>query len=407
MIRALLTGIVLLCVTALVHADWRQFRGNSVDGLADEAVRLDGARTSPVTWQKDLPGRGLASPIVVGEQVIVTASSGANDDRLHVLSFDAATGAPQWHRQFWGTGQSAHHPKTSVAAPTPASDGERIFAFYSTNDVVCLDLQGNLLWFRGLTYDYPNASNTLGMSSSPLVAQGTLVCLLESDAESLATGLDVTNGQTRWKIDRPRKANWTSPVLLKNAEGASQVLLQGSQGVTAVDPTSGEELWRYQDGASTIPSSVVAGNIVYVPSHGITAMRPGQSNPSVPEVLWNEGSLRPGTASPIVQGERLYVVNGAGVLSAANRENGKRLWQLRLQGSYSGSPVIAGERLFIVSEKGELQVVALRDNDGEKIATHELGDTVLSTPAVADGALFVRGEHHLWKIGGYRGRLGQ
>jgi outer membrane protein assembly factor BamB len=400
MSRALLTGIVLLCMTRTLTADWRQFRGNSVDGLADQAIRLDAGTESPITWKKDLPGRGLASPIVVGDQVIVTASSGPNDDRLHVLSFDAATGEPQWHRQFWGTGQSAHHPKTSVAAPTPASDGERIFAFYSTNDVVCLDLQGNLLWFRGLTYDYPNASNTLGMSSSPLVAQDTLVCLLETDAESFATGLDVTTGQTRWKIDRPRRANWTSPVLLQTAEGAAQVLLQGSQGVTAVDPASGEVQWRYEDGASTIPSSVVAGEVVYVPSHGITAMRPGQSNPSVPEVLWNEGSLRPGTASPIVQGDRLYVVNGAGVLSAASREDGKRLWQLRLQGSYSGSPVIAGETLYIVTEKGELQIVALGDDKGEIRKTLELGDTVLSTPAVSHGALFVRGEHRLWKIGG-------
>src|SRR5690606_4618267 len=103
---------------------------------------------------------------------------------------------------------------------------------------------------------------------------------------------------------------------------------------------------------------------------------------------------------PIVQGDRLYVVNGAGVLSAARREDGKRVWQLRLQGSYSGSPIIAGDTLFIVTEKGQLQIVALGDDKGEVFATHELGDTVLSTPAVSHGALFVRGEHHLWKIGG-------
>jgi outer membrane protein assembly factor BamB len=397
--RTLLNIIAVLCVTNPATADWRQFRGNSIDGLADSTVRLD-ARDSPVTWEKDLPGRGLASPIVVGNQVIVTASSGPNEDRLHVLSFDAGSGQPQWHRQFWATGQSAHHPKTSVAAPTPASDGERIFASFSTNDVVCLDLAGNLQWLRGLTYDYPNASNSLGMSSSPLVVDGTLVCLLETDAESFATGLDVATGQARWKIDRPRAANWTSPVLLQSTDGATQVLLQGSKGVTAVDPMSGEVQWSYDDGASTIPSSVVAGDIVYVPSHGITAMRPGKSNPSVPEILWNEAGLNPGTSSPVVKGDRLYVVNRAGVLSAAQCQDGKRLWQLRLQGSYSGSPVIAGETLYIVTEKGELQIVALNEDEGEKIATHELGDTVLSTPAVANGALFIRGEHHLWKIGG-------
>jgi outer membrane protein assembly factor BamB len=400
MTRTFLTGIALLSFTTAATADWRQFRGNNVDGLSDGAIQLNAAKDSPVTWEKDLPGRGLASPIVVGDLVIVTASSGPHDDRLHVLSFDAASGERQWHRQFWGTGQSAHHPKTSVAAPTPASDGQRIFAFYSTNDVACLDLEGNLLWYRGLTYDYPNASNSLGMSSSPVVVDDTLICLVETDAESFATGLDVANGQTRWKIDRPRAANWTSPVLLQTAQGASQVLLQGSKGISALDPVSGEVQWTYEDGASTIPSSVVTGDIVYVPSNGITAMRPGKSNPSVPEILWNEAGLRPGTSSPVVLGDRLFVVNNAGVLSAARKENGQRLWQLRLQGSYSCSPVIAGNTLYIVTEEGQLQIVALGDDSGEMLATYELKDTVLSTPAVGDGALFVRGEHQLWKIGG-------
>src|SRR5690606_2755358 len=210
MIRTLSICVAVLCTSAALRADWLQFRGSTIDGVARESVTIP-AGDSPLAWAKDLPGRGLASPIVVGEQVIVTASSGPHDDRLHVLSFAAPSGSLEWHRQFWGTGQSAHHPKTSVAAPTPASDGERIFAFYSTNDVACLDLQGNLLWYRGLTYDYPNASNTLGMSSSPLVVEGTLVCMLETDADSFAIGLDALTGQTRWKIERPRAANWTSP----------------------------------------------------------------------------------------------------------------------------------------------------------------------------------------------------
>ena len=390
-----------LALTALflsTGADWRQFRGNDVDGLAESSLSVKS--DALVTWQKNLPGRGLASPIIVNGQVIVSASSGPNDGRLHVLSFDADSGEQQWERQFWATGQTAHHPKTSVAAPTPASDGQRIFAFYSSNDVVCLDLDGNLLWFRGLTYDYPNASNSLGMSSSPVVVDGALVCMVETDADSFSCGLNVETGETLWKIDRPRAANWTSPVVLTSDDGQSHVLLQSSKGVTAVDPKSGEIAWTYEDGASTIPSSVVVDETVYVPSNGITAIRPGKSNPKVPDIVWNEASLNPGTSSPIASGDWLYVINRAGVLSCANIASGERLWQLRLKGSFSGSPVIAGDQLYIVNEDGQLIVAGLGDDSGEIIATHDLGDTVLSTPAVADGALFVRGEHHLWKVGG-------
>jgi outer membrane protein assembly factor BamB len=86
------------------------------------------------------------------------------------------------------------HNKMCVATPTPASDGKRIFAFYSSNDVICLDLAGNLLWYRGLTFDYPNASNSLGMASSPVVVNDTLVVQVESDAEAFAVGLDTQTG---------------------------------------------------------------------------------------------------------------------------------------------------------------------------------------------------------------------
>ena len=398
--RTILVGFALSGLLIGTGADWRQFRGNDVDGLGTTSPPSTWSDGAPVAWESDLPGRGLASPIVVGGQVVVTASSGPNDDRLHVVSFDAASGETNWERQFWATGRPAHHPKTSVAAPTPASDGERIFAFYSTNDVVCLDLDGNLLWYRGLTYDYPNASNSLGMSSSPVVVGKTLVCMVESDADSFSTGLDTETGETLWKIDRPRKANWTSPVVLTDETGDAHVLLQSSAGVVAVDPATGEVVWTYADGASTIPSSVVAGETVYVPSNGITAIRPGKSNPAVPDVLWNEGGLRPGTSSPIVKGDRLFVVNGAGVLTAADAKTGERGWQLRLRGKFSGSPVIAGNQLYIVTEKGQLLVVELGEDAGEIVSTHEFGDTVLSTPAVVDGALYVRGEGHLWKVGG-------
>jgi outer membrane protein assembly factor BamB len=398
--RTILIGFALLGLLMGTGADWRQFRGNDIDGLAATSPPSTWRDGAPVAWENDLPGRGLASPIVVAGQVIVTASSGPNDDRLHVLSFDASSGMKNWERQFWATGRPAHHPKTSVAAPTPACDGERIFAFYSTNDVVCLDLDGNLLWYRGLTYDYPNASNSLGMSSSPVVVGDTLVCMVESDADSFSCGLDTKTGETLWKIDRPRKANWTSPVVLTGAQGDSHVLLQSSAGVAAVDPATGEVTWTYADGASTIPSSVVSGETVFVPSNGITALRPGKSNPEVPDILWNEGGLRPGTASPIVKGDRLFVVNGAGVLTAANAKSGERQWQLRLGGKFSGSPVIAGNQLYIVTEEGQLLVVDLGDDSGEILSTHAFGDTVLSTPAIADGALYIRGEHHLWKVGG-------
>ncbi|MCA9081030.1 MAG: PQQ-binding-like beta-propeller repeat protein [Planctomycetaceae bacterium] len=396
MLRIVLCGLLgtLVCDTA--SADWRQFRGNDNSGLNPAALQKDWDGQQTLAWTADLPGRGLSSPIIIGEQVILTACSGPREDRLHVLSFDAATGQQQWERQFWATGRTVCHPKTSVAAPTPASDGQRIFAFYSSNDLICLDLAGNLLWYRGLTFDYPNASNSLGMSSSLVVSGDTVVAMVECDDESFATGIETTTGATRWKIDRPRRANWTSPSLMQLGE-QSLVLLQSSDGVSAVDVATGEVSWNYADGASTIPTLVVAGNTAFVPSHGVTALRPGTSNPAVPEILWQEGSLQPGTSSPLVFGDAVYVINKAGVLTKAALNDGSRLWQARMKGPFSASPVVAGGKMYCVSEEGSAQVIDLAD-EGKTISTHEFGETVLSTPSVTADGIYVRSDGHLWKV---------
>ena len=146
------------------------------------------SETKNVAWKVELPGRGPSSPIVVGDRVIVTCSSGVKQDRLHVLCFDAKDGKRLWERQFWATGRTLSHPASANAACTPASDGKLIFAFYSSNDLACLDLDGNLKWFRGLAYDFPHAGNDVGMSSSPLVVGDVVVAQVECQGDSFAAG---------------------------------------------------------------------------------------------------------------------------------------------------------------------------------------------------------------------------
>lgn len=395
--------LCLVLMAALVSAgssvaDWRQFRGNGSDGVAHEAagpVEMD-----RIAWRADLPGRGLSGPIVVGGRVLVTCSSGHDQQRLHVLCFDARTGGRQWERQFRATGRTATNPKTCVAAPTPASDGRRVFAFFSSNDLACLDLDGHLLWYRALGADYPNATNSVGMASSLLLAGDTLLVQMETDDDSRCIGLETTTGTERWNIHRPSKANWTSAVSLPTADGSSLALLQSAAGITAIDPATGREVWTYGEGASTISSSVVAEGTVYVPSHGITALRPPSDEETSPERLWRQGRLSPHTISPLVYDGRLYTLNSAGVLASADLTNGKTAWQLRLKGPFSSSPVVAAGHLYIFNEAGLGQDVRLGPDKGETVATQDLGETLLATPAIADGALFIRSDGHLWRLGG-------
>lgn len=398
--------VLLLCAWSVLHsaanasADWLRFRGGDGSGAvadADLPIALDPRKS--ITWEIDLPGRGLSSPIIVGDRLFVTASSGPKQARLHVLCFRASDGTRLWERQFFATGRTMCHEKTSVAANTPASDGQRVFALFSSSDLVALDLDGNLLWLRGLALDYPNVSNSLGMSSSLVVAEGTLVAQVENDSQSLALGLDVATGVNRWKLDRPKMANWTSPIVFKESGSGREIIgLQSGKGLMAVDPGSGKELWNYAEGASTIPSSAVgAGGVLFVPSSGITALKPGAPG-QPPQQLWRASTLRPDVSTPLVVGDRLYTINGAGVLNCGNTQSGERVWQLRLKGPFSASPVAAGSYLYVPNEKGLLQVVDTSKPEGELVSELDLGQTILGTPSISGNALFLRSDGKLWKI---------
>jgi len=397
--RATLLAALLSLTFSIQADDWLQFRGPEGTGIsADDSLPAKLNRES-IAYEVSLPGRGLSSPIVVGDKLFLTASSGPDEEQLHILCLSVKDGSLIWERRFWATGRTMTHQKTCVAAPTPASDGKRIFALYSCNDLFCLDLEGNLVWLRGLTQDYPNASNSLGMSSSVAVVDGTVVVQIENDSQSLALGIDALSGLNRWMHERPKGANWTSPMIMKYKDGAV-ALLQSKDGVNAVDVKSGEESFYYADGAATIPSGAVSCGVIFAVSRGITAMKP--TGDGRVEQLWRSGMFRPGTASPIVMEGRIFTVNNAGVLSVGSVEDGKRLWQLRMKGPFSASPVSSGKRLYFVNEKGLVQVVdtSTGDEEGKILSSLDLKDTVLGTPAVADGALFIRSDKRLWRIDG-------
>ncbi len=395
-----LPSLGLACLLALSARadDWPQFRGPAGNGIATGPKLPTKLDTGSVTWAVDLPGRGLSSPVIIGDRVFVTASSGARQDRLHVLCFNLADGSLRWERQFWATGRTMTHEKISAATPSPASDGRRIFAIFSSNDCAALDLDGDLLWYRGLGRDYPNASNSLGMSSSLVVAEGVLVAQVENDSESFTAGLDAATGLNRWKIDRPKKANWTSPSLLKGADGRTLVALQSSKGVAVVEPATGKTVWSYDDGASTVPSTTVSDGKLYVPSQGLTVLEPAATG-QPPKQLWRSSQMRPGTSSPLVLGDRVFTMNDGGILSCADATDGKRLWQLRLKGPFSATPVSAGGFLYCVNEKGLVQVVDPSKPDGVVVSELDLAQAVIGTPSIAAGSLFVRSDGKLWRIG--------
>jgi outer membrane protein assembly factor BamB len=395
------TAPALFAVLALAAAgaDWRQFRGPAGAGVADgPAPPAELAADRHLAWKADLPDRGVSGPVVVGGRVFVTASGGPRQDRLHVLVFDAATGRQLWQRGLWATGPTTSHPKTCMAAPTPASDGRRLVALFATNDLACFDLDGNLLWARALYEENPGATDGRGLASSPIIVGDTVVVHAENQNVSFAAGIDLATGADRWRADRPRVWCWTTPTVLPGrGPGGDLVLLQGSTRLSAVEPRTGREVWHLERKNHAIASAVVHGTTLFVPGEEGLAALELQSGDEPPKVRWESPKLSPSTASPVVLGDRVYCLRGS-ILAAGDTQTGAVVGQLRLRGSFSASPVAAGGLLYCVSEDGVVQVVRPGEKEPAVAASGDLKETILGTPAVADGAVYFRSNKYLWKF---------
>ena len=379
------------------------FRGPEGRSIADsQDVPLEWSieEGKNVAWQMDLPGRGVSGPIVIGKRVFLTASSGPNRNRLHVLAFDSESGKQLWHRQFWATGRTLCHETSAVAAPTPASDGKRIFAYFSSNDVVALDLDGNLQWMRGLALDFPRSGNDIGLSSSPLVVGNTVVIQCEAQGNSFVTGINTVDGSTRWSQKRPQASSWASPIALPltDASGNSVegIVLQSSGKLSAHRADNGEELWAIELDCATIPSPVY-DHLLYVAAGGLQAIDVKQDVSSQQSVVWQTGKLKPGSPSPVVLNDEIFIVNRAGVLTCGSIKSQDISWRQRLGGHFWATPVLAGQHIYCINSDGKCFVVE-RGEKAKIVFEGEFGEDILASPAVANNALFVRSHHHLWKI---------
>lgn len=395
-----IVALVLAGTTAVAAADWPQFRGSLGRGVATGAkLPVPLGLDQPAAWRADLPGRGVSGPVVLGDRVFVTASSGPRQDRLHVLAFGARDGKKLWQRTFWATGPTDSNPKTCMAAPTPVAAGGRVVALFATDDLVCLDLDGNVRWIRSLYGENPGATDGRGLASSPVIVGGKVIVQAENQNTSFATAIDVETGADVWRVDRPRGYSWSSPFPLPGRTEADALLLFQTQSrLSAIDAATGREVWGMEQASGGIASGVTDGKLLVVP--GFRGLRAFELQPggAPPKPLWEAPRLSPGMASPILLGNRVYVARGP-FLVCGDLKTGKVLGQVRLQGTVTATPVSAGGLLYCASESGEVQVLKPREKEPAVVERGELGETVLGTPAIADGALFLRSDRHLWRYG--------
>ncbi|BBO33494.1 PQQ-binding-like beta-propeller repeat protein [Lacipirellula parvula] len=378
----------------LTADDWPSFRGGGLNQTAAK-LPLDWSIRPPknIAWTADLPGRGVSSPIVVAGRVIVTCSAGEKERELFVLAFDAGTGKELWRREFAAQGNVVINELTAVAANTPATDGERIYTLFSSNDMFVLDLDGKDVWQKDLTAAHEGLGNDFGMASSPVVVDGVVILQCNGETAGFVAAYDAATGELRWQEDRPNQSSWTSPYFVDEPD-ARGVIIQTPKGVQLLKPADGRPVWNVEMECDTIASSTPYEGRVYVPAKWLSAVElVPTEDPAEP--VWEAKRLKPTSASPVIRDGKIYAINRGGVLNCFDLKTEEIDWTTRLKGSVWATPLLGPEHLYCFNAKGDAFVLNLK---GEILAEINMVEEILASPAVSGNSMFVRSHSHLWKI---------
>ena len=407
-----LTIGILLIARQFAVADWPEFRGPTADGNSTAShVPVEWSADSNIAWKQAIPGNGWSSPVLAGGKLYLTTATGSpktNDVSLRAVCIDADTGRILWNVEVLRPASAdaqAMHEKNSLASATPIVAGDRLFVHYGHMGTAALDLAGNVLWRQASLKYAPEHGN----GGSPALVDGLIVFSGDGVDEQFIAALDQETGALRWKVPRDTKAGKTfsfcTPLVVE-VDGRKQIISPGSGMVGAYDPRDGREIWRvnYGEGFSVVPRPVWAHDRLYICSGfmraNLMAIDPHGTSGDVSDtnVLWKYDRGVPTTPSVLVVGDDAYFVSDNGVATCLDAHSGEMRWTDRLGGNFSASPVHADGRLYFLSEEGVTYVLAAGPKF-KKIAKNDLDERTLASPAVDDGALYIRTASHLWRIG--------
>jgi outer membrane protein assembly factor BamB len=459
--------VAVLAVCATLRSagptDWPQFRGVNGTGVADASkLPVEWSTRKNVAWVTEIPGRGWSSPIVWRNRVYLTSavnagsfkqpSTGifgndyvaeltkqglpasevnkrviARDIELAnevesvsyvVMAIDVPTGKVLWQQEAHrGKPPGGRHRKNTYASETPATDGERLYASFGGNvGLYCYSLDGKLLWKKSWT-PQPMYLD-FGTASSPLVHNGRVYQLHDSEGESFFTAFDARTGKEMWTSPRTafnagQKSGWATPYIWQNSLRTEIITI--GRGMVASYALDGKELWRLRGMTQATPTPVAGGGLLFVGSGSqgeanrpMFAIKPGgagdislKPNETSGEfVAWSQPRASGYITSPLYYRGHLYSINDNGVMQVFNAATGQELYKARVGGvgsTFSSSPFASDGRIYAINEDG-VTIVFQDGKDYVELGQNSLDEMSLATPAADASSLFIRTQTKLYRV---------
>ena len=413
---------------------WPQWRGPLGNGTAPHAnPPVTWSEDDNVRWKTELPGLGHSTPIVWGDKIFLTTAiphgeelpappehdegahhnmPAARRQKFVVLAVARAGGEIVW--QTTVRDEQPHegtHVTGSWASNSAVTDGERLYAFFGSRGLHCLDFEGKVLWSKD--FGHMHTRHGHGEGASPALHGDTVVVNWDHQDESFVVALDKRTAEERWRVARDEITSWSTPLIVEHG-GKAQVIVSATERVRAYDLATGAVIWQVGGlPRNVVASPVAAGGLVVVGGsydwQKMMAVRLEGAKGDLTgteAVVWSRDRHASYVPSPLLYEGRLYFLkHSQAFLMALDVASGRELYgPLRIRGLHNvfASPVAAGGRLYVVSREGTTAVVraatADRDDEPELLAINRLDDAFTASPAVVGGELYLRGQEFLYCI---------
>lgn len=442
-------GALLILCAGMLGADdtgvaqgetvWPLWRGPNSQGVSKAVdVPLNWSETENIAWKVAIPGRSFSSPSVWNDKVFVTTAIPKGEELPEghpdrgrgqgpggppptveydfvVYCFNLADGKELWKDtvRTEKPKEGVNRLKGSYANATPATDGEHVYSFFGSQGLYCHDMNGKLVWekdFGDMTIIFMNGEgSSVTLDGDRLFViwdQGGLAPPKSPEEESWIAALDKKTGEQIWKSKREESSNWTTPVVVEH-EGKKQVIANGSNKVRAYDYETGEVIWECAGMTrAALPTVNVGDGMVYATSgyqgNALLAIKLGGKGDITgsDQIAWKLDKFTPYVPSALVYQDIVYVVTDKGILSAYDAKTGEQHYEpSRIPGinAINMSPVGAQDRVYFLSEDGSM-VVIKAGTKVEVLATNELPEKFLASPAIVNGTMLLRGENTLYCI---------
>lgn len=333
--------------------------------------------------------------------------------KWQVLCLDRNTG-----QTIWSQTAAEHkpaiptHSTNTYASETPVTDGERVYAYFGMTGLYCYDSGGKLLWKKDLGA-YPMMMGW-GTGSSPILAGDLLVIQCDNEQKSFLVAFDKNSGEEKWRDERDERSTWATPYLWKN-KVRTEIVTAGGKKARSYDPATGKILWELSGISGRCAATPVGDDeMVYFGTGGgmgvgpLVAVKAGASG-DIPlssakseggAIAWVAPNGGPPMASPLLYQGLLYVFDQrGGVLSCYNAKTGEVAYKQRIPGAtgFTASPWAAEGKIYCTDGDGVTHVLQ-SGPEFKVLAKNPLEEMCWSSPALADGTLFLRTVDNLYCI---------